>query len=115
MSDTERVFALYAQVNPVPEPALLPQTWDEAQLPNLEGSTVMKTIEKTEVRSPERVRRWKPAAVFATAFVVILAIAGGIFLLSGDGDSEPVAAADARPAITCDGPMLSDIVRGAAN
>lgn len=103
MSDTERVFALYVQVNPVPEPDLLPSTRDEAQLPIIEGSTIMDTRERIEVRPPERVRRWKPAVVVAAAFVVVLGIVGSVLLLTGDGDGGPVAAADARPMVTCDG------------
>ena len=103
MSDTERVFALYVQVNPVPEPNLLPPTRDVAQLPIIEGSTIMDTRERIEVRPPERVRRWKPAVVVAAAFVLVLGIVGGVLLLSGDEDGGPVAAADAHPMVTCDG------------
>lgn len=107
MSDTERVFALYVQVNPVAEPDLLPLTRDEAELPTIEGSTFMDTKERIEVRPPERVRRWKPAVVVAAAFVVVLGIVGGVLLLAGDGEPGPVAAADARPLVTCDGESCS--------
>lgn len=101
MSDTERVFALYVQVNPVPDPDLL--TTIEAEL--LEGSTAMETTERIESRPPERARRWKPATVVAVAFIVVLAlgVVGSVLLFTGDGESEPVAAADARPVVTFDG------------
>jgi hypothetical protein len=113
VSDAARVFALHVQVNPVPEPDLLPLTRVEAELPTIEGSTVMDTRDivdtsgRIEVRPPGRVRRWKPAVVVAVAFVVVLGVIGGVLLLSGDGDGGPVAAADESE------PTLSDSLTGA--
>lgn len=106
MSDVERVFALYVQVNPVPEPDLLPPTRDEAELPIIEGSPDMDQSptdikDRVRVRPSEPARRWNPAAVLVGAFAVVLAIVGAVFLLRGE--SGPVAATDARPVITCDG------------
>ena len=103
MSDTDRVFALFMQANPVPDPSLLPLTRDEAALPNFEGSMIMDTRETTQARpTDERVRGWKPVAVVAAAFIVVLLVVGGGILLMG-GEGEPVAAADAQPVVTCDG------------
>lgn len=106
MSDTERVFALYVQVNPVPEPDLLPLTRDEAELLITEGSTVMDTRETIKARPPQRTRRWRPVAVAAAAFVIVLGVVGGVLLLAG-GEDELVAAADANPLLTFDGESLT--------
>ncbi len=110
MSDVERVFALYVQANPVPEPDLLDPTRDETELPIIEGSPDMNQSptelkDRVRVRQPEPFRRWNPAAALAGAFVVVLAIVGAVFLLRGEAG--PVAAADAHPVITCDGESCS--------
>jgi hypothetical protein len=103
VNDTDRVFALFMQANPVPDPSLLPLTRDEAALPIFEGSMIMDTRETTQARpTDERVRGWKPVAAVAAAFIVVLLVVGGAILLMG-GEGEPVAAADAQPVVTCDG------------
>jgi hypothetical protein len=102
VNDTDRVYAVFMQANPVPDPSLLPRTRAEAALPIMEGSTIMDTRETTQARPEERVRGWRPVAVVAAAFVVVLLVVGGALLLFG-GEGDPVAAADANPVVTCDG------------
>lgn len=103
MSDADRVFALFKEANPVPDPSLLPTTRDEAALPTFEGSMIMDTRETTQARpTEERVRGWKPVVAVAAAFLVIVVVVGGAILLMG-GEGEPVAAAEAQPVVTCDG------------
>jgi hypothetical protein len=102
VNDTDRVYAVFMQANPVPDPSLLPTTRAEAALPIMEGSTIMDTRETTQARPEKQVRGWRPVAVVAAAFVVVLLVVGGVLLLMG-GDGDPVAAADAKPVVTCDG------------
>jgi hypothetical protein len=104
VNDTDRVYALFMQANPVPDPSLLPMTRDEAALPILEGSTTMDTRETIQAQpTEERTRGWRPVAVAVTAFVAVLVIVGGSLMLLLGGEGEPVAAADASPVVTCDG------------
>ena len=103
MTDTEQVYALYVQANPVPDPEVLPLTRAEAELLTLERSTVMDTREKIEVRpTPPTPPRRRRLAFGLAAIVVVAAIAVGAFLVAGDGDS-PVAAADASLEVVFDG------------
>ena len=110
MSNVERVFALYVQANPVPEPALLSPTQDETELLTIDGSTDMNEPttdinERIDIRPVRQQRRWTPAAALAGGFVLVLAIVGAVFLLRGEAG--PVAASDANPVVTCDGESCS--------
>ncbi|MDJ0792390.1 MAG: hypothetical protein QNJ71_10880 [Acidimicrobiia bacterium] len=104
MNDTDRVYALFMQANPVPDANLLPMTRDEAALPLMEGSTIMDAQETIQVQpTEEQTRGWRPVAVAAAAFVAVLVIVGGSLMLLLGGEGEPVAAGDASPVVTCDG------------
>ena len=110
MSNVERVFALYVQANPIPEPDLLSLVGDETELPIIEGSTEMDESgidvkDQNHTRTLRQQRRWNPAVVLSGAFVVVVAIVGAVFLLRGEAG--PVAASDANPVITCDGESCS--------
>jgi hypothetical protein len=103
VSDADRVYALFEEANPVPDPSLLPATRDEAALPTFEGSMIMDTRETTQARpTEERARGWKAVVAVAAAFIVVLVGVGGAILLMG-GEGEPVAATEAQPIVTCDG------------
>lgn len=102
MKDAERIYALYVQANPVPDPDLLDMTRDEAVLLPIEGSEDMITQEPIESQPVIRPRR-RNALVAAGAFAAILVV-GLVTVLSVNGDgSGPVAAADARPEVVFDG------------
>ncbi|MDH3540592.1 MAG: hypothetical protein OEP52_11385 [Acidimicrobiia bacterium] len=103
MNDNERVYALYVQANPVPDPDLLPLTRAEAELLTVERSPVMDIQERIPVQpAPEAPRRRSLA--FGLAAVVVIAAAAAAMVLFVAGDSnEPAAAADAAPRVVFDG------------
>ena len=104
MTDTEQVYALYVQANPVPDPDLQPLTPTEAELLIGERSTDMDTRQKIEVRpTPEVAARRRPVFGLA-AILVVAAVGAGALLLAGDGE-RAVAAADAAPEVVFDGDM----------
>lgn len=103
MTDTEMVYALYVQANPVPDPEALPLTLAEAELLTHERSRDMDTQERIEVRPAPKVRPRRRSLAFGlAAILVVAAVAVSAFLVAGGGD-DPVAAADAAPRITFDG------------
>lgn len=102
MKDAEFIYSLYVQANPVPDPGLLSLDKDEAVLQLAERSPDMITEEQAKEHRPTRPprRRRLPAAVGA-AVVLIAAVIGAAILVNGD--SEPIAAADANPLVVFDG------------
>jgi hypothetical protein len=93
VSDTERIYSLYVQANPIPDPGLLPLKQDEAELLFIERSRAMDTQERIETRDTGSPRRW---SVVAIAFAVVLVVVGAVavsVLLVGDGGSEAEVAA----------------------
>ena len=105
MTDTELVYALYVQANPVPDPNLLPLTQAEveAELLKHEGSTDMDTQERFETRpAPKAPPRRSLALGLAAVLVVALAAAAIVWFVAG-GDERAVAAENARPEVVFDG------------
>ena len=105
MTDTELVYALYVQANPVPDPKLLPLTQAEAEAELLthERSREMDTRERTEIRpAPKALPRRSLALGLAAVLVVAVAAAAIVFFVAG-GDEGAVAAGDARPEVVFDG------------
>jgi hypothetical protein len=101
VKDAERIYALYVQANPVPDPDLLPLNPDEAVLLTIEGSPDMITQEPTETHpAPRPPRRRNLAAAVAVVAVIAVALVATVLVTGDDG---PVAAADANPIITFDG------------
>jgi hypothetical protein len=85
VKDNERIYALYAQANPVLDPDRLPLTLDEVELRLLEGSPSMITqeaVETTAVPGPS-VRRRLAAALGGAAIIIAIVIAG-VFVSRGD-------------------------------
>lgn len=102
MKDTERIYALYVQANPVPDPDLLDMTRDETILLSIEGSEDMITQEPIQESPRVRPSR-RNVLVGAGAFAAILVVGlVTVLLVSGDG-SGPVAAGSARPEVVFDG------------
>ncbi|MDJ0663946.1 MAG: hypothetical protein QNJ75_05255 [Acidimicrobiia bacterium] len=102
MKDTEFIYSLYVQANPVPDPDLLPATRDEAALLTFERSPDMITEERVSKGQPAtRPRRKRLVTAVATAAVVMVAVVAAAIVMSGD--SAPVAAEDAILAVVCDG------------
>jgi hypothetical protein len=103
VTDTELVYALYVQANPVINPDLLPLTQFEAELLTHERSTDMDTREHIDNRRTPRLPRRRALAFGLGAILVVAAVAtAAVLIVAGDGD-DPVAAADAAPTVTFDG------------
>lgn len=104
MNDSERIYALYVQANPVPYPASLPFTQAEAELLPFERSTDMDTRERNEIRPAPKAppRRRSLALGLASVLVVAVAAAATVWLVAG-GDEGAVAAGDAAPEVVFDG------------
>ena len=103
MTDTELVYALYVQANPVPDPEALPLTQAEPELLTHERSQDMDTQQRMEVRPAPTARPRRRSLAFGlAAILVIAAVAVSAFLIVGGGD-DPVAAGEASPRITFDG------------
>jgi hypothetical protein len=105
VTDTELVYALYVQANPVPDPTLLPLTQAEAEAGLLthEGSTDMDTRERIETRpAPKAPPRRSLALGLAAVLVVAVAAAAIVWFVAG-GDEGAVAAGNARPEVVFDG------------
>jgi hypothetical protein len=88
VSDTERIYSLYVQANPIPDPGLLPLTQDEAELLFIERSRAMDTQERIETRDTGHRRRWSVAAIAFAVIIVVVGAVAAIALLVGDGGSE---------------------------
>lgn len=102
MKDTEQIYALYVQANPVPSPDQLPLIRDEAALLPIEGSEDMQTQEPIKEQPTDR-NTGRNVLVAAGAFAVVIVIGLVAALLFGNGDPSPVAAADAAPLVIFDG------------
>ena len=102
MNNAERIYALYVQANPVPNPDLLAATRDETVLHPIEGSEDMITQEPIEERPFVRATR-RNVLVAVGAFAAILVVGLATVLLVDGGNSGPVAAGDARPEVVFDG------------
>jgi hypothetical protein len=102
VSDTERIYSLYVQANPVPDPDRLPLTQDEAELRLIERSQAMDTQQRPETQATQRPARSRTAAIAFAAVIVVGAVVGVAMLMTGDGD-DLVTVAEAVPTITFDG------------
>lgn len=102
MKDAERIYALYVQANPVPDPDLLATTRDEIVLLPIERSEDMITQEPVEKRPFAGLRR-RNVLVTAGAFAAIVVVGLVTVVLVNGGESGPVAAGDARPEVVFDG------------
>ena len=102
MKDTELIYALYVQANPVPDPDRLLLAESEAVLLTFEGSPEMLTQEPT--RTPDRPslgRNRRPRLALAAATLLAI-VAATVFLVYG-GDEGPIAAEEAELVATFDG------------
>lgn len=102
MSDTERIYSLYVQANPVPDPDRLPLTQDEAELLLIERSQTMDTQQRPGVQATQRPARWRTAAIAFAAVIMVGAVVGVALLITSNGD-DLVTVAEAVPTITFDG------------
>jgi hypothetical protein len=106
VTDTELVYALYVQANPVPDPKLLPLTQEEAEAELLthKRSTDMDIQERIEVRpAPKAPPRRRSLALGLAAVLVVAVAAAAIVWFVAGGDEGAVAAGDARPEVVFDG------------
>lgn len=83
MSDTERVYSLYVQANPVPDPNLLPASPEEAELLITERSRDMATQQLTETRRSRQPAQWRIAAYAFATVVLFATVIGAAFLITG--------------------------------
>jgi hypothetical protein len=113
VSSPERVYALLVEANPIPDPRSVPPVPSPAD----ERRRVMLTREPTETKLVTAGHRW-PRAV--AAFAATLAVIGAVvvaWVIVDDGG--PVAAGDARIAVTFTGGGVSydgprEIIAGSA-
>lgn len=103
MIDTEQVYALYVQTNPIPDPGSLPLTQAEAELLAHERSRDMDTHERIPIQPAPGVPPRRGLAYGLVAVVVIAVAAAAVVLFVAGGDDGPVAAADATPRVVFDG------------
>jgi hypothetical protein len=103
VNNTERVYALYVQANPVPDADLLPLTRAEAELLTFERSPVMDTQKRIPVQPAPRAPRRRSIVFGLAAVLVIAAAAAAIVLFVAGGGEGPVAASDAAPRVVFDG------------
>jgi hypothetical protein len=101
MSETEQVFALLVEANPVPDPATLPERIADVE-PGLHvvdpGRTTMQSEPTTEHTTPEPPRRRMGWIAAAVAAVVVLILGAAAVLLLANDDTQP--AVDEPPATT---------------
>lgn len=106
MSDTERVYSLYVQANPVSDPGRLPETPHEAELLMIERSRTMDTQQRPASRETKRPPRWRTAVIaFAAVIVVVGATIGIATLITNDNDT--AATPDTAQTLTFDGATLT--------
>ena len=88
MKDAERIYALYVQANPVPNPDLLPLTRDDAVLLSIEGSEDMQTQEPIKEQPAVR-NTSRNVLVAAGAFAVVIAASRSSALQKSGRSSVP--------------------------
>ena len=103
MSDTEQIYSLYVQANPVPDPGRLPATVNEAELLMAERSRTMDTQQRPKVQDTTRRTGWRTAAIAFAAVILVVGAVVGIAALARDGDDDVVAVAAEEPTLTFDG------------
>ena len=102
MSDTERIYSLYVQTNPVPDPGRLPETLQEAELLVIERSRTMDTQQRPASREVKRPTRWRTAVIAFAAVVVVMGATIGIASLIAN-DDDVAATPDTVQTLTFDG------------
>ena len=105
MSDTERIYSLYVQTNPVPDPGRLPETLQEAELLVIERSRTMDTQQRPASREVKRPARWRTALIAFAAVVVAIGATVGIASLIANDDV--AATPDSVPTLTFDGQSIT--------
>lgn len=85
MSDTEWVYSLYVQANPIPDPERFLASQYDTDLFVIEGSQDMDTQQQlTEVTANEPASLRRVAAIAFAAVIVVGVIVAGVTLLAGD-------------------------------
>jgi hypothetical protein len=101
MSDTEWIYSLYIQANPVPDPSLLSETPAESPVVVRDPHPTAappRSLRRTANQRP----RWAAAAgVFVVAILIVAAV--GLFGLLGNNRSEVVVVPPPLPTISFDG------------
>lgn len=106
MSDTERIYSLYVQANPIPDPGRLPETPQEAELLMIERSRTMDTQQRPASRESKRPARWRTAVIaFVAVIVVVVATIGIATMITNDNDT--AATPDTVQTLTFDGATLT--------
>ena len=92
MKDTERIYALLIQANPIPDPDGLTITPNEAELLEAERSLAMETQQSIETSQPQEPRSRRPSlrrrlAVGLAPTLLVVAVGGvALFMTSGNSD-----------------------------
>jgi hypothetical protein len=106
VSDTERIYSLYVQANPVPDPGRLAETPHEAGLLMIERSRTMDTQQRPASRETKRPPRWRTAVIaFAAVIVVVGATIGIATLITNDNDT--AATPETVQTLTFDGQSIT--------
>lgn len=84
MSDTEWVYSLFTEANPIPDPERFLASRSETDLLVIEGSQVMDTEQLTEVPATEPGSLRRVAAIAFAALIVVVGVVAGVALLTGN-------------------------------
>jgi len=102
MSDTEWIYSLYIQANPVPDPELLSETLEDSQVVVLDRRPSSTEPARVVDRAADHRPGWM-IAVTAFAIAILIAAAVGLIALLGNDRGEVIIAPPPMPTVSFDG------------
>jgi hypothetical protein len=102
MSDTQWVYSLYIQANPVPDPAELPLTEEEGDLVVAPLSARPETTQRLTTQDARRRTPWRTVTI-AFAVVILIGAVFGLATLIGSDSPDVIVVPDSMPTVSFDG------------
>lgn len=102
MSDTEWIYSLYIQANPVPDPGLLAETLEESQVVVLDRLPPDTAPARRLRRAGDHRPGWM-IAVAAFAVAILIAAAASLIVLLGNERGEVIVVPPPVPMVSFDG------------